>query len=229
MKRFVVPHQKLSGSGGTAWLSGWDSYIPTGRLIIVDRTTFSREWVDAEGRGTSAKKEGFPCQSREGLNITAGISIGASVSEANAARYLFHFGVLSPISIGKDGVAAQRNDPQIIFTSVYYSRKLSSVMDDVGRKMVQTLVCSELSLRSLDEDNSQAGQIMDVVRTRRRATTLLRWGSLSTLSGGQTHSRSTKIFKPLSIAAILPLKIRQLQKLSHLTSTPSPRWRMRRL
>ena len=51
LKRFIVPHAKLSGSSG-AW--GWaDYYVPSGRLIIVDRTPYSREWVDAADRGTS--------------------------------------------------------------------------------------------------------------------------------------------------------------------------------
>ncbi len=82
LKRFIVPHAKLSGSG-----SFYDYYVPAGRLIIVDRTPFSREWVDATDRGTSRRAEGFPCQSKEGLNIAVGVSIGTSVAEANAARY----------------------------------------------------------------------------------------------------------------------------------------------
>ena len=89
LKRFIVPHVKLSGSGGF-----FDFFVPAGRLIIVDRTPFSREWVDSSDRGTSKRKEGFPCQTNEGLNITVGISVGASVPEANAAKYLYRFGVL---------------------------------------------------------------------------------------------------------------------------------------
>jgi hypothetical protein len=38
LKRFVVPHQKLQGSAGNSMFSGWDYYVPAGRLIIVDRT-----------------------------------------------------------------------------------------------------------------------------------------------------------------------------------------------
>jgi len=150
LKRFIVPHVKLQGSGG--W---YDFYVPAGRLIIVDRTPYSREWVDAADRGTSRRKEGFPCQSVEGLNITVGISVGASVSEANAAKYLGRFGVL-PIS-------GDRTNPAIIFNSVYYSRRLSDVMDDVGRKKVQTLVCNEIAARTFDKANAEANQIMDSV------------------------------------------------------------------
>ena len=153
LKRFVVPHAKLSGSG-----SFYDFYVPAGRLIIVDRTPFSREWVDASNRGTSKLREGFPCQSKEGLNITVGVSIGTSVAEANAAKYLYRFGVSPP--------QGDRSDPKVIFTSVYYSRKLADVMDDVGRKKVQTLVCDEITARSFDQANNDAVKIMESVKQK---------------------------------------------------------------
>ena len=149
VKRFVIPHQKLSGSGGTSWLStGWDFYVPTGRLIIVDRSPFSREWVANHNKGTSARDESIPCQSKEGVNISVGVSIGASVTEENAAKYLYHFGVLPPMDAA--GRLLDRSAPQTIFTSVYYSRRLSDVMDDVGRKRVQTLICNEIAARGFE-------------------------------------------------------------------------------
>jgi hypothetical protein len=151
LKRFIVPHARLQGSG-----SFFDFYVPAGRLIIVDRTPYSREWVDSADRGTSRRREGFPCQSREGLNITVGVSIGVSVLEQNAAKYLYRFGVVPP--------AGERTDPKVIFTSVYYSRKLADVMDDVGRKKVQTLVCDEITSRTFDKANEDAVQIMQNVK-----------------------------------------------------------------
>ena len=150
VKRFIVPHTKLQGSG-----SFFDFYIPAGRLIIVDRTPFSREWVASHERGTSTRDESFPCQSKEGLNIAVGVSIGASVLEQNAAKYLYRFGVLPP--------AGDRTDPKVIFNSVFFSRRLADVMDDVGRKKVQTLVCNEIAGRSFDQANAEANQIMQAV------------------------------------------------------------------
>jgi hypothetical protein len=147
-KRFQIQHTKLSGSGGYGWGAGWDLFVPTGRLYIVDRTPFSREWVDAGDRGTSTKKEGFPCQSKEGLNVTVGVSIGASVSEDNAAKFLYNFGVTPP--------KGSPTDPQVIFASIYYGRSLEEVMDDVGRKKVQTLVCNEIGSRTFDAVSSDA-------------------------------------------------------------------------
>ena len=150
VKRFIVPHTKLQGSG-----SFFDYYVPAGRLIIVDRTPFSREWV-AGNRGTSTRDESFPCQSKEGLDISVGVSVGASVLETSAAKYLYRFGVLPPVG--------ERGDPKTIFTSVYYSRKLADVMDDVGRKMIQTVVCKEIAGRGFDKANEEANTIMDNVK-----------------------------------------------------------------
>jgi hypothetical protein len=160
LKRFIVPHQKLTGSGGTSILSGWDYYVPSGRLIIVDRTTYSREWVNATDRGTSNRKDGIHCQSSEGLDIMVGVSIGASVSEANAATFLYNFGVKPPVG--------SRDDINVIFSSVYYSRSLQEVMDDIGRKKVQTLVCAEISSRTLENNNKDANAIMVNVEKQTR-------------------------------------------------------------
>lgn len=156
-KRFVIPHAKFANSGGWA---GWDLYIPTGRLIIVDRTPYSREWVKSNERGTAKSDQSFPCQSKEGINITVGVSIGASVTEEQAAKFLYRFGVTPP--------KGDRRDPQVIFASVYYGRSLESVMDDVGRKKVQTLVCDEITARTLDKDNEDAALIMANVDKKTR-------------------------------------------------------------
>lgn len=80
--------------------------------------------------------------------MTLGVGISASVAEADAATYLYHFGVTAP--------EGKRNDIQTIFTSVYYSRKLREVMDDFGRKKVQEVVCDLVSERNLDAVNSEA-------------------------------------------------------------------------
>jgi hypothetical protein len=150
-KRFIIPHAKLSGSG--AWS---DFYVPTGRLIIVDRTPYNREWVKSVARGTAAKNQGFPVQSKEGLNITLGIAIATSVTEDDSPRFLFRFGVKPP--------TGDRHRPEVIFTSVYYGRGLTEVMDGVVRDKVQALLGNEFTKRTFDEANAQAEQIMASVQ-----------------------------------------------------------------
>jgi hypothetical protein len=150
-KRFTIPHAKFSGSG-SLWS---DFYVPTGRLIVVDRTPYNREWVAAHDRGTSVRNESFPCQSEEGLNITAEVAIATSVTEENAARFLYWFGVKPP--------PGDRSNPAVIFTSVYYGKSLAEVMDSVGRGKVQALVCHEIGARTFDAVNKEVNGIMDAV------------------------------------------------------------------
>lgn len=152
-KRFEIPHTKLSNSG--LWSN---YYVPAGRLIVVDRAPVSREWVKQPHRGTSTGDQSFPCQSSEGLDVTVGVAIGASVFEQNAARFLFRFGVNPP--------AGDRNDPNVVFTSVYQGKSLAQVMDGPVRSRVQALVCDEVSARTLDANNKDAAKIMETIQKK---------------------------------------------------------------
>jgi cytochrome c oxidase subunit IV len=152
-KRFIIPHAKFSGSG--SWS---DFYVPAGRLIVVDRTPYNREWVAAHDRGTSTRNEAFPCQSQEGINITAEVAIATSVSEENASRFLYFFGVKPPVG--------DRSNPAVIFTSVYSGKSLAEVMDSVGRGKVQALVCHEIGSRTFDGVNKDINLIMDAVEKK---------------------------------------------------------------
>ena len=153
LKRFIVPHQQLTGSGWGPW---GNYYVPTGRLILVDRTPFNREWTTSTERGTSARDEGFHCQDRDGHDVTAEITIGTSVFEDNAAKFLYRFGVKP--------TPGNRFDPQVVFTSVYFGRSLVEVMDTVGRGEIQALVCSQISVRDMDHVNNEAAAMLASIR-----------------------------------------------------------------
>lgn len=151
-KRFIIPHHKFSNSGG--W-SGFDAYVPDGRLILVDRSQYARDWT-ASNRGTSSIDESIPCQTKEGLNYTMSVNIGASITEDQVSQYLYTFGVLSPE--GSD------RDPQVIFTSVFYGRPLNDVMDKVIHKNIEGLMCHEVASRGMDQANADMNIMMDDVR-----------------------------------------------------------------
>lgn len=155
-KRFSVPHVKLDNSG--AWSN---YYVPAGRLIIVDRTPQSREWVKAAHRGTSAGDQSFPCQSKEGLDITVGIAIGVSVAEGDAPKFLYRFGVEPP--------AGDRKQPEVVFQSVFYGRSLAKVTDGPVRNKVQSVVCDEITSKTLDDANAQAPSIMKSIEGKAKA------------------------------------------------------------
>ena len=154
-KRFLIPHAKLSGTGGTSMLSGPDYYIPTGRMIIVDRTPFFREWVDAADRGTSTKKQGFSFETRDSVNISTGITVSAYVSEQNAASFLYWFGTKLP--------EGDLNRPEVQFYSILRSASLPEVMDGIVRAKVQETLALEFSKRSFDEAIAQKGVILKAI------------------------------------------------------------------
>jgi hypothetical protein len=155
-KRFVIPHTKLDNSG--LWSN---YYVPAGRLIVVDRTPQSREWVKSTTRGTSHGDQSFPCQSKEGLDITTGIAIGVSVEEANAPKFLYKFGVTNP--------GGDRHQPEVIFQSVFNGKSLAAVTDGPVRNKVQSAVCDELTTKTLDEANEQAAQLMKNIEAKTKA------------------------------------------------------------
>ena len=71
-KRVVIPHVKLSGSG--AWS---DYYVPSARVIIVDRSPYNREWVTAANRGTSNRNEGMRARATKGSTSPPGFRSGS--------------------------------------------------------------------------------------------------------------------------------------------------------
>lgn len=158
VKRFLIPHQTLRGTGWGFW---GDYYVPTGRLFIVNREPVSREWLADPKKGTSSANEGFDCQSSEGHNITVGVSISTKVTEADAAKFLYNFGVHPP--------EGQRTDPNVVFTSVFYGRSLAEVMDSKVRAKVGILVCENLMQHTLVEDSANAKAIMDTLRKEMKA------------------------------------------------------------
>lgn len=150
-KFFQIPHAKLSGSV----YMGWDYYVPTGRLIVVDRTPFFHEWTKA-GRGTEGgTDQSFPCHSLDNIEVTAEVSIATEVREEDAARFLYYFGVNPP--------GGDPHDPKIIFTSVFEGKSLNQVMSGWGRGEIQSRVCRELNRHKVEDIGTNGNQILEAI------------------------------------------------------------------
>ncbi|OQX07661.1 MAG: hypothetical protein BWK80_49210 [Desulfobacteraceae bacterium IS3] len=150
-KRVQIPHALIRNPG---WSS--DYYVPAAKLIIVDRTPYNREWVNASDRGTSARKEGFHFESSDSINISTGIVTAAYVKEEDAAKFLYWFGT-------KADPNAKLNDPNVNFASVSYGRSLSDVMDTVVRGKIQAVLAREFGSRSLDNAIREKSAIISLV------------------------------------------------------------------
>lgn len=71
----------------------WDiEWIPTVRVIAVDRSLVTREWTDTENRGTSGKDEGIAVVTRDSVGLTVGLTVTASIDEDDASTYLYYHG-----------------------------------------------------------------------------------------------------------------------------------------
>ena len=151
-KRYMVPHMLVRNANwGT-----YDYYVPSVLLILVDRTPYMREWTDATDRGTSTKKEGFQFQSKEGITISAGVSIGAMVKEEDAATFLYWFGTKNQPATSD--IAGQ-------FSSVSQGKSLSDIMDTVVRGYVQATLSQHFMKHSFADGNANASAIMEEIKT----------------------------------------------------------------
>jgi hypothetical protein len=159
-KIFIIPHHIFKDSGGTA-IWNMDFYVPDGRLILVDRTPYAREWTATPDTGTATLNQAFACQTDDGLNITSAVSIAVSISPQNAATYLYNFGVETP--------PGDPNDPAVIFTSSYHARSLTNVMDTVGHGLVEAAVCKSIGSRDFITANKDYNKIMDEVQVTAQA------------------------------------------------------------
>lgn len=148
-KRVQIPHVVAAN---TALIS--DFYVPAATLYLVDRTPYTREWVNASDRGTSTKKEGFHFESADSINLRTGITISASVAEEDAAKFFYWF-----------GTAAIQNSqkPEDVFASVKYGKSLSEVMDTVVRAKVQQVMAKEFAKRNFLKAIQEKAVIIDIV------------------------------------------------------------------
>lgn len=150
-KRIQIPHVIAAN---TALMS--DYYVPAATLYIVDRTPYTREWVDAADRGTSTHKEGMRFESADSIDITTGISISASVTEENAAKFFYNFGT---------NAVAVSTKPEDVFASAKYARSLAEVMDTVVRGKVHQVLALEFAKRKfMTAISDKAAIMMEVER-----------------------------------------------------------------
>ena len=150
-KRVLIPHAKLDNTGGM-W--GSDFYVPTARVTLVNRTPFNHEWVTDTERGSSNRNE-MPVPVRRGdWILTVGISIGTSVREEDAAKYLYYSARCHQRRSGR---------PERGVHVCLLHRGLKDVMDTIGHGEVLALVCAEINKLSLVDDNKASGKIMEAV------------------------------------------------------------------
>ena len=150
-KRVTIPtRQRNTGRG-----PGSFEWIPTMKLIRVDRTPVTRVWTRGKDTGTSASNQAFCVESKESVDFCAGATSIASITEEDAAKYQYHFA----------------------------GKPLAAVMDEDIRGYAGNILSREFGNRTLDKGRNEKAQIFVTTFTetrdffKQRGVTLLAFGS----------------------------------------------------
>lgn len=86
-KRVQIPHEKIVT--GRTWVDY--KFVPSMRLIVVERRPETREWTNSNTTGTSASNQGLAAESKESIGFTVGMCCSSQIDEADAARFLYRY------------------------------------------------------------------------------------------------------------------------------------------
>lgn len=131
-KRVYTPtiwHQ----TGRRHWRGEW---IPTVKVIKVDRAPVTREWTDASETGTDSRKQDIEVESMESIGFGIGITVTASIPEEWAAKFLYY----------------------------YSGRSLDAVMDYNVRSYIQDLLTGEFGSRLLSKCQSERKNVFEIMK-----------------------------------------------------------------
>jgi len=133
-KRVHIPtirHETGRGAGSYEW-------IPTVKLIRVDRTPVAREWTGSLDKGTSSKNQEFVVESKNSIAFSFGMVCSATILDENAATFLYFFA----------------------------GKTLSQIMDDNVRQYAAGLATSAFGKRELTECQKQRAVVFDSISNR---------------------------------------------------------------
>ena len=150
MKRVQIPHTLIRNPGWT-----YDYYVPAARLMLVDRSPVSREWVSSTDRGTSAKDQGIRFETADSVSLRTGIVISAFVKEEDASKFVYWFGARA--------TGGNAGDPQVNFASVIQGKSLAEVVDENVHRTVQAAMAKEFGRRTTDEAIHGKAAIIEAV------------------------------------------------------------------
>lgn len=135
-KRIYVPTQWHKQKRDFLWMNGDGQWIPSVRVILVDRSPVTREWTELGEGSDINKKENIKVESRESIGFSFGVTATASIPEELATRFLYK----------------------------YNGRSLAQVMDNDVRGYIQNILTSEFGIRNLSQCQSERKTVFDKMR-----------------------------------------------------------------
>lgn len=132
-KRITIPQreQKIGRFGHEiAW-------IPTMKIIKVNRSPVTREWTQESTKGTSKQNEAIDVESRDSIGFGVGINITDLIKEEDSAKFLYY----------------------------YAGKSLAQVTDENIRGFVTSVLSREFGKRDLAQCKIEKNQIHETLKT----------------------------------------------------------------
>jgi regulator of protease activity HflC (stomatin/prohibitin superfamily) len=73
------------------WEGFQHGWMPTAKLIIVERKPVTREWTESEKTGTSNKDDGITAESKESIGFMARMNCSSQIDEVDAVKFLYRY------------------------------------------------------------------------------------------------------------------------------------------
>ena len=135
-KRIIIP-QRERQTGRFGWQIEW---IPTVRVLKVDRTPVTRNWIynPKEYDKVTISNKTFGVESKDSIGFAVGVNASAYIDEKDTATYLYY----------------------------YRGGDLANVMDQNVREKVHTVLSEEFGDRTLEECKSDKSDIRDALNVK---------------------------------------------------------------
>lgn len=127
-KRVTIPVEKRKN--GRFWFEY--EWLPTMKVIVVNRSPETREWTESSNKGTSSRNEAIVVESRDSIAFGVGVNISAHITEEDAAKFLYTFA----------------------------GKPLATIMDSNVRGMVTSILSNEFAKYDLEIARSKKGEIL---------------------------------------------------------------------
>lgn len=157
IKRVQITHKWVQT--GRLFSSG--KWVPTVRLVKVDRHPITREWTADSSTGTTRKNQAIWVESADSVGFSVGFSCTAKIEEKDASKFLYQ----------------------------YTSKDLADVMDSEIRVKIQESAADKCAEYELDELRGKKKELIEYVREQTVAFFELRGISITAIGmfGGFTY------------------------------------------
>lgn len=130
-KRITIPTKWLK----TGRFSHQGEWIPTVKVITVDRTPQSYEWTDTDGNDKNALNDGWVVESRDSIGFRIGGVVQIRVTESDASKFLYS----------------------------YSGKSLTLITTEDARRFMGNVLTREFGKRDIEECKKEKGDVFKMV------------------------------------------------------------------